>query len=203
MPTSFTRLRMIVACLTGSMTVASCCAAAVTAQEGERHVILVDVIDEAGHNVPGLSAANFRGEYRGQPVRVAAAVADRAARRIAVILDRSESQRQAGSRAVRSAQTLIETLTPYHQLVIGSVADSTRQRSELTNDRVLLEQSLGDIAASEPTGLTALYSAILGACQGLRGKVFGDVVMVFSDGDDTASGFDPDEIVTAATQMGV
>ena len=175
----------------------------VRGQEGERHVILVNVLDREGNQVRGLGAANFRGEYRGQPVTILSASEDRSPRRIAVILDRSESQMRAGALVLESVQALINTLTPHHSVVIGTVAESIRQHTELTNDRQVLEQALRDVAASKTAGYSSLRDAVLRACQGLHSTQSGDVVLLFSDCDDTTSADDPRRLVTTAAQTGV
>lgn len=172
-------------------------------QNRERHVALVNVLDRNGNQVPGLSAVNFRGEYQGKPVRILSANPDTTPRRIAVILDRSESQLRVGQRVLKSVQELIASLTPQHSVVIGTVTESIQQRSGLTNDRQVLEQALRDIAATEPGGVSSLYEAVLRACHGLHSTTPGDVVVLFSDCDDTVSAANPSKMVTTAAQAGV
>jgi len=64
-------------------------AGSVAAQE--RRVVAVNVLDEQGRQVTGLTAENFRGKYRGQPVRIVAAEWDTGPKRIVILLDMSES----------------------------------------------------------------------------------------------------------------
>jgi len=178
--------------------------APVRAGDGERHVVLVNVLDRDGDSVPRLTAANFRGEYRGQSVEVLSAIEDRAPRRVAVLLDRSGSQRGVAQLALRSAEELIDTLTPRHSIVIGTLAESVRQVAKLTNDRQALHDALRDVAASEPTGPSYVYGAVLQACQGLQSpRPVGDAVWLFSDCEDTASAIEPTKMVAAAAQTGV
>ena len=175
----------------------------VTAQEGERRAILVNVLDRDGNRVPGLMTANFRGEFRGQPVNVVAAEPDQVPRRVAVLLDRSASQLRVGPLVLKSAEELINALTPHHSMVVGTVAGSVLQRSQLTSDRQTLARALSDVAASEPAGLSYLYGAVLQACQGLHGPGLGDVVCLFSDCDDTVSSVNSTKMLSVAAQTGV
>lgn len=57
----------------------------------ERRTIAVSVLDKGGKAVHGLTAENFRGEFRGQAVRILSATEDSSPRRIAIVVDTSGS----------------------------------------------------------------------------------------------------------------
>src|SRR3972149_2012270 len=56
-----------------------------------RRTLAVNVLDEQGNQVSGLTAANFRAEFRGQPVKILSAALDTQPRRIVLLVDVSES----------------------------------------------------------------------------------------------------------------
>jgi hypothetical protein len=85
MSTAFRR-RAVVVCLVGAVGPLIGPAPPVKAQGGERRIILVNVLDKDGNTVPGLTAANFRGEFLGQPVKVISAAVDPTPRRVALIV---------------------------------------------------------------------------------------------------------------------
>lgn len=85
------RLRLV-AWLAGVVAILAAISIQSQGQGGERRVVLVNVLDEAGNHVSGLNTANVRGECRGQPVTVLSVTEDTAPRRIAVIVDVSASQ---------------------------------------------------------------------------------------------------------------
>src|SRR5205085_5721081 len=61
-------------------------------QEGERRVVVVDVLDRQGNHVSDLTSANFRAEFRGQPVTILSVTEDTTPHRIAVVVDVSASE---------------------------------------------------------------------------------------------------------------
>jgi hypothetical protein len=141
------------------------------AEDGERHVILVNVLDRAGNQIRDLSAANFRGEYQKKPVSVVSAAMDRGPRRIALAVDTSASLMfGADARAAfQEAGALVSTLTPQHQVAIFSVSNVLRMHSNLTNDTATLQRALIDAGAQQPGG-TALYDALLRLSDGFAGR---------------------------------
>lgn len=61
------------------------------ARAQEKRVMAVNVLGEEGRPVTGLRAENFRGKYRGQPVKIVSAEWEPGPKRIVVLLDMSES----------------------------------------------------------------------------------------------------------------
>jgi hypothetical protein len=60
----------------------------------ERRTIAVSALDKDGKTVTGLTAADFRGDFRGQPVKILSAELDTNPRRIALVVDMSASLRE-------------------------------------------------------------------------------------------------------------
>jgi hypothetical protein len=173
-------------------------------EEGERHSILVNALDREGHQIPGLTTANFRGEYRGQPVTVVSAAIDTAPRRIVVAMDTSESQglERGGEAAFTAAGDLLSTLAPRQRVAIFSVANGFTMHSNLTNDPTVLQKALGE-ARDRIGGATALYDAVLRLSGGFAGRKLGDAICLFTDGEDTVDARDPNAVVTAVADTGV
>lgn len=175
----------------------------VRGQEGEPHVILVNVLDRDGNQVPGLSAANFRGEYQKQPVTVVSAAPDNAPRRIALAFDISFSQVAENGEEFRTAEELVSILTPQHRVAIFALAEVLQMHSNLTNDQAELHKALGEARTQKLGAATALYDAVLRLSRGLAGRSVGDAIFLFTDGDDTSSTLEANAAVTAIARTGV
>lgn len=65
-----------------------------TAQAQERRVIPVSVVGKDGKIVEGLTAANFRGKFRGKEVTIISANLPPKPLRIAILLDTSKSMKE-------------------------------------------------------------------------------------------------------------
>jgi acyl-CoA synthetase (NDP forming) len=74
-----------------------------------QRTVLATVIDKPGNPVRGLSAANFRGEFRGHTVQIISATLDTRPRRIVLLVDASGSMTAADSRRKWDAAKMIAT----------------------------------------------------------------------------------------------
>lgn len=165
-------------------------AAPAPAQEaGERRVIPVSVIDREGKLVEGLTAADFRGEFRGQPARPISLSLDASRRRIAILIDTSGSMDT--NPAVwdllwASAQLAVERLTPTHLLAVGTIGDDLEIISGFTPDSHDLESALRRAKRARARGRSRLTDAVLQLVTELSfGR--GDSIIFITDGVDTNS----------------
>jgi hypothetical protein len=172
------------------------------AQEGEHRVLLVNVLDREGHHVPGLESANFRGEYRGQPVTIRSLTEDTAPRRVAVVVDVSASQQEATARNWLLTEQLIDTLVPRHTVALFTVAETLEKHANLTNDRDALQRALRGARSRRLTGPSSLYDGVVQAASDFPGVCLGDVVCLFSDGVDTSSSLSTGATVGRVTGKG-
>ena len=173
---------------------------------GERRVIPVSVLDREGNLVTSLTAADFRGEFRGQPVKIVSVTRDTRARRIALLVDTSagmgrpmDKWRFAWWAAGYIASKLPETCS----LALLTVALGTRRYSGLTTDRVSFEEAFSKAQRQRPVGATTVHDGIVEAGRVFSPAEFGDVVFVVSDVEDTYSTKTPEEVNTALTKAGV
>lgn len=201
MTTTPSSLGLALAVLGGAVSLIAESALAVTAQEAERRVILVNVVERNGNQVPGLSAANFQGESRGKPLTIVSATPDKAPRRIAVVVDTSASQN--GVPVWKAAEELVGSLAPANSVVILTMAATLQKHSDLTNDRAALLEAIRAARARKADGGTAVYDGALQASEGFAKAVVGDVVCLFTDGEDTVSRLDSNEVIAAVARRGV
>lgn len=168
-----------------------------------RRTLLVNVLDREGRMVAGLDATRFRGEYRGRPVRILSAREDRSSRLVAVVVDVSGSQNgRALAAAWRAVESLAGGLAPQHRVVVLTVADALRRRSELTTDRAVLLEAVGRARAVEPWGPSALRDGVLQAARAFGSPGPWNAVCLVSDGVDTASAVSSDQLEKAVAASG-
>jgi hypothetical protein len=204
MTTTSANLGVALALLSGAASLIGAAALPVTAQEGERRVVLVNVLDRDGNQVPGLSAANFRGKMRGTPVTILSAALDAEPRRIALVMDTSGSLtgQSGGEAAFAAARDLVSSLTPQHRVAVFSVAAGVKMHSNLTNDRATLRSALGE-AHDRPGGPSALLDGLSRLSGVLADSALGDAICLFTDGEDTASRSDEAEVIATVAGRGV
>jgi len=196
------RLRLV-AWLPGVVALLTATSVQSQGQGGERRVVLVNVLDQEGNHVSGLNTANFRGEFRGQPVTILSVTEDTTPRRIAVVVDVSASQEQAAVRRWLQAEQLIDSLIPQHTVALFTVAGTLEKHADLTNDRDALQRAMRDARARRLAGASSLYDGVVQAALGFPDASFGDVVCLFSDGLDTSSRRSMDAMVSSVTGKGI
>jgi hypothetical protein len=155
----------------------------------EQRVVAVNVIDRGGGQSDALAATSFRGELRGQQVKVLSARLDSSPRRIAVLVDTSQSMtddREAFALAWKAAEDALDSLASEHMVALFTLGDALRQHTQLTGDRRLLRDALTQ-ARQEGGGNSGLYDGMVGASQCFSTPGFGDALYVVTDGEDTSS----------------
>ncbi len=160
------------------------------------------VTDAEGNYVRGLTRDDFAVAEDGAPQEIAFFSAESTPLTLALLLDISSSM--IGNRIARSQAAAVD--------LVGSLIGEDDAAMVLGFDhRLILYQPLtSDTMALEmairltgPNGGTALYDAVAGTARklfGLRGK---RAVVLLSDGDDTDSAFDFDEVLDYLPKTGV
>jgi hypothetical protein len=137
-------------------------------------------------------------------VTVLSATEESAARNVAVLVDVSGSQGgRAGQASWRAAEDLVHSLTPRHRVVVLTVGATVTKHSELTSDRQSLQEAVRTARARVPWGPSSLYDGVLQTTLGFRGTGLGNVVCLFSDGEDTSSTLQRDALEKALAATGV
>ena len=164
--------------------------------------VLVDVqVLAGGKPVTGLTAADF--ELKDSGVRQDIQVASFADVPISLLLALDVSASVEGERLERltaAAREAVDALRPGDQAAVLTFRDRVQLHADWTSDRAALRTRLGELKAA---GWTALYDAVFSAVS-LREKAAGRVVvLVFSDGIDTASWLDATAAIEAARRSDV
>ena len=162
-------------------------AGSVAAQE--RRVVAVNVVDEKGEPVVGLGAENFRGKYRGEPVRIVSAEWDTGPRRIVIVLDVSESMDGAPGKwsyAQTAFQGLIANGPDGARLALVTFDGAPEKRIGFEEWSAEAGLALGELERPRKMERGAKPLGLLGAMKaglGLLGEVeAGDVFFVITDG---------------------
>lgn len=157
---------------------------------GERRVIPDSVLDRDGKFVAGLTAANFRGEFRGQPVKILSAELDTNPRRIVLLVDVSrsmENPREKWDLAWAAAEDAVSSLAPTNSVAFCTFSEGVEQHTGFTREAKELRDALA-LAKARGTKeeATYLFKAIIQISQGWSPPGFGDAIYVLTDGLDTS-----------------
>lgn len=157
----------------------------------ERRTIVVSVVDKEGNFVEGLTAEDFRGEFRGQPVTIDSAMEHGGTKYVVVLLDSSASSRDLWRRTWAALEDLMVSLPSPHQLVVCSFGETLSVLGMVPAGGGLdrAKAMLGELQrkAGKPGGATSLYDALV---EVTNLRVFAgapDALYVISDGMDTTS----------------
>jgi VWFA-related protein len=166
--------------------------------------LAVTVLDQKREHLAGLSAEDFVVLENGveQPVSYFAASA--APIDVTLLVDASSSMGDKLEIVRDAVRRLTRSLRPIDRAAIVEFRETTLQRQPMTADRAAIDAAIGRLSAS---GGTALYTAIYVALSGLRSTSDGDIrrraVVVFSDGEDTASLVGDEDVLDQARRSGV
>ena len=171
--------------------VASGALAVVAAQQtpvfrtGTRVVPLyVTVTDTQGRLVPDLTREDFQILDNDKPQQVTLFDNEPRPFSAVVMLDTSLSMTLNLDFVKKGAEEFFARMMPDDRATVGSFNDKIQFAIDLTGDRDALVGALGDLGFGNPTRLYDAVDASLDQLQGLEGR---RVVLVFTDGDDTAS----------------
>ena len=146
--------------------------------------VVTTVIDSEGRLVPGLEQDQFEILDNGKPQDIAFFQNDVQPFTAVVTLDYSASMTANLDRLKAAAEQFLLRMLPEDKAQVGSFSDKIQFSGEFTNDRDDLIFALDDLQFGNPT---RLYDAINESMAMLREAQERKVVLVFTDGDDTAS----------------
>ena len=146
--------------------------------------VVTTVIDEEGRFVPGLDQDQFTILDNGVPQEITFFQNDVAPFTVVVMLDYSASMTANLDRLQAAAEQFVLRMIPEDKGQVGSFSDKIQFSGTFTNDRDDLIFALKDLQFGNPT---RLYDAVNESMAMLRGVERRKVVLVFTDGDDTAS----------------
>jgi Ca-activated chloride channel homolog len=159
--------------------------------------VVATVIDEEGRFVPGLEQDQFTILDNGVPQDITFFQNDILPFTVVVMLDYSASMTANLDRLQAAAEQFVLRMIPEDKGQVGSFSDKIQFSGTFTNDRDDLIFALKDLQFGNPT---RLYDAINESMAMLRGVERRRVVLVFTDGDDTASRVDMGDVLDRAKE---
>jgi Ca-activated chloride channel family protein len=157
--------------------------------------IFATVLDEGGRIVPGLEKEDFTVLDNGKPQELT--VFDNSVRpfNVVVMLDQSASMTANLDLLKAAAEQFVIRMLPADKGQVGGFSDKIQMSGTFTNDRDDLIAALDELQFGNPT---RLYDAINESMAALREADGRKVVLVFTDGDDTASRMDLGDVLDRA-----
>jgi Ca-activated chloride channel homolog len=146
--------------------------------------ILATVLDADGRLVPDLEQQDFTLLDNGKPQEITFFQNDVQPFTVVVTLDFSFSMNNNLKLLRAAAEQFILRLLPEDKGRVGAFSDKIQFSGSFTNNRDDLIQALGDLQFGNPTRLYDAIDASIDLLDDANGR---KVVLVFTDGDDTAS----------------
>jgi Ca-activated chloride channel family protein len=146
--------------------------------------IYATVVDSSGRLVPDLERNDFQILDNGKPADVTLFSNDSQPFSAVIMLDTSASMTANLKLLNRAAEQFLLRLLPVDRAQVGAFNDKIQLSGTFTNNRDELIGALNDLYFGNPTRLNDGIAAGLDALKGLDGR---RVVLVFTDGEDTAS----------------
>jgi VWFA-related protein len=146
--------------------------------------VITTVTDSQGRLVPNLEQDDFTILDNGKPVDVSFFQDDVQPFTVVVMLDYSASMTANLDRLAAAAEQFLLRMLPADKGQVGAFSDKIQFSGEFTNNRDNLIFALKDLQFGNPT---RLYDAIDESIEMLKDAANRKVVVVFTDGDDTAS----------------
>jgi Ca-activated chloride channel family protein len=146
--------------------------------------IYATVIDSSGRLVPDLDRADFTVLDDGKPVELTTFSNASLPFTVVVMMDTSASMTNNLEFLERAAEQFLIRLLPVDRAQVGAFNDKIQLSGTFTNDRDELIAALDTLQFGNPTRLNDAIEASLNVLQKVEGR---RVILVFSDGEDTAS----------------
>jgi Ca-activated chloride channel homolog len=157
--------------------------------------VYVTVTDTEQRLVPGLEIGDFTILDNNKPAPILVFDNEPQPITVAVMLDTSGSMTGNLEVVKAAAEQFLMRLLPNDRATVGAFNDKIEFAIEITSDRDRLVRSLSDLDFGNPT---RLYDAIDASLEKLRNVEGRRVVLVFTDGEDTASRLDAGDAIERA-----
>jgi Ca-activated chloride channel family protein len=163
------------------------------------------VTDSGGHQVPGLHAEDITLLEDGVPQPISLFAQEEWPIRLQLMIDGSGSMATALPVAKRAATRLLQTLRPGDEAEVAQFNRGLRVLQASTGDLSALERAVDAVSAA---GDTALYNALYVTLKDQARNRNADemqrrAIVVLSDGEDTASMVDDEQLIDLARRAGV
>jgi VWFA-related protein len=156
-----------------------------TFKSGTRVVPLVATVTDAGGRlVPGLEKEDFTIFDNGKPQEISFFLNEATPFTVVVMMDYSASMTANLELLKAAAEQFLLRLLPADKGQVGAFSDKIQMSGTFTSDRDDLIGALEDLQYGNPTRLYDAINESLAALRPVQGR---KIVLVFTDGDDTAS----------------
>jgi len=159
--------------------------------------VLTTVIDAQGRLVPDLEQGQFTILDNGKPQPISFFQNETQPFTVVVMLDFSASMTPNLDLLRDAAEQFLLRMLPHDKGQVGAFSDKIQFSGTFTGDRDRLIAALKDLQFGNPT---RLYDAIDASIDALRGAESRKIVVVFTDGDDTASKRNMGDVLARARQ---
>ena len=146
--------------------------------------VLSTVIDAQGRLIPDLEQEQFTILDNGKPQEISFFQDETQPFTIVVMLDFSASMTANLDLLKAATEQFILRMLPEDKGQVGAFSDRIEFSGKFTNDRDDLISALKDLQFGNPTRLYDAIDASIDMLEGIEGR---RIVLVFTDGDDTAS----------------
>ena len=157
--------------------------------------VITTVIDAQGRLVPGLERGEFTILDNGRPQDITFFQSEVQPFSVVVMMDFSASMTANLDLLKEAAEQFIIRMLPEDKGQVGAFSDKIQFSGEFTSDRDDLIFAMRDLQYGNPT---RLYDAINESMAMLQSAENRKVVLVFTDGDDTASRVDMGDVLARA-----
>jgi Ca-activated chloride channel family protein len=162
--------------------------------------VLATVLDDQGRLVPSLEQGDFTILDNGEPQEVVFFQNDVQPFTVVVMMDFSFSMNANLTLLKAAAEQFILRMLPDDRGQVGAFSDKIMFSGAFTGDRDDLIGALDELQYGNPTRLYDAIDASIDALDGAGGR---KVVLVFTDGDDTASSLGFGEVLDKAREKEV
>jgi Ca-activated chloride channel family protein len=179
------------ACFGVTAIVAAICGVSTVAQEQPTFKssvktvpVYATVIDDSGRLIPDLQREDFTILDNGKPVELTLFSNEPQPFTVVVMLDTSASMTTHLKLLKLAAEQFVLRLLPVDRAQVGAFNDKIQLSGRFTNDRDDLVSALDDLQFGNPTRLNDAVATSLDTLQGIDGR---RIILLFTDGEDTAS----------------
>jgi VWFA-related protein len=167
-----------------------------TFRSGTRVVpVIATVTDSQGRLVPNLDRDQFTILDNGKPQEVSFFQNEVQPFTVVVMLDKSASMTAHLDLLDAAAEQFILRMLPADRGQVGAFSDKIQLSGTFTNDRDELIAALDELQFGNPTRLYDALNESMAALRGVEGR---RVVLVFTDGEDSASRLGRDDVLDRA-----
>jgi Ca-activated chloride channel family protein len=159
--------------------------------------VIATVTDAQGRLVPGLEKEDFTILDNGKPQEIAFFLSEAQPFSVVVMLDQSASMTANLDLLKAAAEQFLLRLLPADKGQVGGFSDKIQMSGTFTSDRDELIAALEDLQFGNPTRLYDAINESMAALTRIEGR---KVVLVFTDGDDTASRLDLSDVLERARE---